>query len=77
MGAVCWSSEQARGSSLIVTVADLLAGLVCTGDFSGTARMEVQPPGAVARLVLCLFARGVTLQRIGVAGVYHRGTFKL
>jgi hypothetical protein len=32
----------------------------------GTAGMEVQTPGAVARLVLCAPARGVTLRRIGV-----------
>jgi len=32
--------------------------------------MEVQPQEAVARLVLCVSARAVTLRRIGVAGVF-------
>jgi hypothetical protein len=55
-----------------VTVADLRAGLFARWTFSGTARREVKPPGAVARLVLCLFARAVTLRRIGISRRFAR-----
>jgi len=44
-------------------------GSACKVYFSSTASIEVQPPGAVARLVLCLPARAVTMELIGVAGV--------
>jgi len=84
---------QGGGFQAVATTAtegDLISGEVehgyevtgSAGGFRAISREgRFNRPGAVARLVLCLFARGVTLRRIGVvgfcAGITAGGTFKL